>query len=596
MDLELENRVSEAIAQLQLLSPEGMDFNSMDPVVKMMLVALLNESQKIYDYIDNIDQRIIERYCSDFIPRHNIEAVPAIALLTPTFKQKKDQEAVAIGSGALFNYKTEDKKAVLNYIPIFNTLAVPFSKLFVLTYNKMSLNGDISAINMDCPNRLWLGISTKAELDCLQGLPILIRGTNGICPKHIHVGAEHREIDFVTMREMENANMAEPFDAQQASEQFFSFVEVWKDSLLNMNDAAWVVITDPTKDRDLFKPRPFPREFQQWLENELLDAFEADTLWLCLDFPEEFVVPDKREIQLNCFPVANVDVCTLTLTQASPVAKLQKLENSFFLRVLETSTASQKQGFGAVSDEIVIRDFDASCYHSGDLYRDVRNLYNRFVDDYYAFIEYNNIKDGEVLKQLRETFNKLGKSVGNQNAKFKFDSGTYVMKNMKHNQPSSTIKVSYITTQGEIGNSPKTGETMENKKLPAIEQKTPIVVGATCGADKATADERYEQLRYYALTNDRLYSKMDIDAFLRKEIMASFGKEEFKRVFIKMSIEGIGGETKLRRGLYIDIEFKDKKNYERAVSLAFDKQMQQKIGNKSCIAMPIIVELRNLEE
>lgn len=592
----MENRINEAIAQLQRLSPEEMDFNAMDPVVKMMLVALLNEAQKIHDHIDNIDQRIIERYCTDFIPRNKIEAIPAITLLTPKFKQKKDYEAISIGTGSSFTYKTEDKKTALNYIPIFNTLAVPYTQLFVLTYNHMSLNDETRVINMDRPNRLWLGINTKAELDCLQGLPILVRGTNGICPEHIYVGTEHREIDFVTMREMENANMTEPFDAQQASEQFFSFVEVWKDSLLNMNDAAWIVITDQTKDRDLFKPRSFPREFQQWLENEVLDTFEADTLWLCLDFPEGFVLPDKCEIQPNSFPVANVDVCTLTLTQASPVAKLQKQENAFFLRILETSTQFQKQGFGALSDEIVIRDFDASCYHSGDLYRDVRNLYNRFVDDYYAFIEYNNIKDGEVLKQLRETINKLGKSVGNQNAKFKFDSGTYVMKNLKNSQPSSTVKVSYITTQGEIGNSPKTGEMMENKKLPMIEQKIPVAISATCGADKATSDERYEQLRYYALTNDRLYSKMDIDAFLRKEIMARFGKEEFKRIFIKMSIEGTGGATKLQRGLYIDIEFKDKKNYEKAVKIAFDKQMRQKIENKSCIAMPINVELRNLEE
>lgn len=596
MDLELENRINDAIAQLKILSLEEMDFNSMDPVAKMMLVALLNEAQKIHDHIDTIEQRIIERYCTDFIPRHKIESVPAIALLNPTFKQKKDLDAITIGSGVTFNYKSEDKKAVLNYIPLFTTLAIPHAKIFMLTHKRMSIGNEVHDIQMERPNRLWLGINTKAELDCLQGLPLLIRGTNGICPEHICIGTDNKEIDFASIRELENINMAEPFDAQQASEQFFSFVEIWKDSLLNMNDATLVVITDPTKDRDLFKPRSFPREFQQWLENEILDSFDANTLWLRLDFPEGYSIPDKCKIQLNAFPVANVDVCNLTLTQASPIAKLQKQENAFFLRVLEASSQSQKQGFDALSDEIVIRDFDAACYHSGDLYRDVRNLYNRFVDDYYAFIEYNNIKDGEVLKQLRETINKLGKSVGNQNAKFKFDSGTYVMKNLKNSQSSSTVKVSYITTQGETGNSPKAGEMMENKKLPMIEQKIPVVISATCGADKATADERYEQLRYYALTNDRLYTKMDIDAFLRKEIMARFGKEEFKRIFIKMSIEGTGGETKLRRGLYIDIEFKDKKNYEKAVKIAFDKQMRQKIENKSCIAMPINVELRDLEE
>ena len=122
-----------------------------------------------------------------------------------------------------------------------------------------------------------------------------------------------------------------------------------------------------------------------------------------------------------------------------------------------------------------------------------------------------------------------------------------------------------------------------------------VVASGMAGADKATADERYELLRYYALTNDRLYTKMDIEAFLRKEIMTAFGKSEFKRIFIRINIEGTGGPTSLQRGLYIDIEFKDKKNYEKAVLGSFDKLMKQKIGGKSCISMPIIIELTNLE-
>jgi hypothetical protein len=170
------------------------------------------------------------------------------------------------------------------------------------------------------------------------------------------------------------------------------------------------------------------------------------------------------------------------------------------------------------------------------------------------------------------------------------------MKNIRQQNPSSSVKVSYITTQGKIGNTPQVGgEDMENKKVPGIEQKVPVIVSATGGADRASVDHRLQLLRYYSLTNDRLYTKMDIDAFLRKEIVAEF-REEHTRIFIKINIEGAGGATKLQRGLYIDIEFKDKKNYERAVSISFDKLMQQRIMNKSCISMPIFVELKNLEE
>ncbi len=603
MDIELEKRINEAIDVLRQLSFEDIDFQQMDPVAKMMLVALIGEAQKLQDYIDGTTHRLIERFCVDFIPRQKVEAMPAICLVSPKLKSRADAVAY-VGSQASFVFKTDKTKSLLNYIPIFETALLPHESIYRLTQrqlrytdNSVEDNPDIDIdIQLDKPNRVWVGIKTSTEVECMRGLSMLIRGTQGVMPEHIFAVAENRELDFATMLEMENIEMVEPFDAQQASGEQFAFVETWKECLLNMDDAALLYITDPTEDRDMFKPRTYPRQFQQWLEGEVLARFEDESVWLRLDFPEDYAVPDTCEVQLGVMPVTNVDICSLTLTQTQPIAKLQKTDDSFFLRILETSTAQNQQGFNMTADEIIVRDFDAQCYDNGALHRDVRYLYNRFVDDYYAFIEYNGIKDGEVLKQLRETINKLGKSVGQKNDGYRFDSGTFVMKNMSQYPQTQSTRVSFITTMGVLGNLPHEGDTMDNRRLPALEQKVPVVMTAQGGADKSTADERYEQLRYYSLTNDRLYTRMDIDAFLRKEIMAEFGREEFRRIYIKTSIQGAGGAEFLRRGLYIDIEFKDRKNYQHAVTTAFDKMMQQKIINKSCIAMPIIVSLKNLEE
>lgn len=598
MDIDLENRVKESINQLKQLSIEDIDLNEMDPVAKMLLVAMLNEVQKIQDQVDNVGQRLVERYCSDFIPYDKVNAIPSIAILSPTFKSDKDSEIINIGSETTFSYKTKGSKTPLNYIPIFSINALPYSELFLLTQQRLSFGGNkYDGIKMHQPNQMWLGIVSYAEIQSLKGLSILIKGTKGISPKHIYVGDNQAELDFVTMSEIEKVEMVEPFDAQQSSGQFFSFIESWKNRLLNMEDATMIYITDETSDRDLFKPRTFPSSFRLQLEDTYLNLFLPNTLWLRIDFPEGYTVPDDCQLIINSIPVVNVDVNTLTLTQASPIAKLQKQEDSFFLNVVETSSASIHQGFNTNQQDIIIRDFDASCYHNGDLYREVRNLYNRFIDDYYAFIEYNGIKDGESLKQLRQTINQIGKSVGDRgNSRYKFDSGSYVMKNMNNEQESSTVKVTYLTTQGSAGNTPKAGEIMEVKKFPSIKPKVDIIISATGGSDKATADMRYELLRYYSLTNDRLFTRMDIDAFLRKEIISEFGKDEFNRIFIKMAIEGIGGKDYLQRGLYIDIEFKDKKNFDRAESIALDKQLQQKIDNKSCISMPITIKLKNLEK
>jgi len=595
MDIELEKRVREYVDYLQQYAPDNIDFSQMDPVAKMMLVALLREGQEIRDLIGATPQRVVERYMADFIPRDKVGAMPAIALLAPEFKPHKDTGIVNVTSGASFTFKVQQSKTALNYLPVFETTLIPHSDLFLLTSNTMTWGQGRMGISMDKPNRLYLGIVTKVEVECLQGFSILVCGTGGRLPEHIVVGADPRELDFSTMHEMENITMLEPFDAQQASGQFFDIVNAWKESLLNMNDAALLYITDTRTDRDLFKPRPYPRVFQQWLEEETLDCFDKDTLWLRLDFPEGYQVPSTCQLRINMLPVTNVDLSSLTLTQASPIAKLQKSDGSFFLRVVETSTTSQKQGFNPTDEEIIIRDFDASSYHDGLLHRDVRTLYNRFIDDYYAFIDYNGIKDGEVLKQLRETINSLAKGVGTTNDRFKYDSGTFVMRNMSLDQHTSAIKVSFLTTMGRQGNLPQAGQMMENKKLPAIEQKIPIIVPAMGGTDKASVDERYELLRYYTLTNDRLYTRMDVDAFLRKELITEYGPEEFKRIFIRITIEGAAGDRALRRGLYVTIEFKDRKNYEHACQTSLDTLLRQRIENHSCIAMPIIVTLKNLE-
>ena len=130
----------------------------------------------------------------------------------------------------------------------------------------------------------------------------------------------------------------------------------------------------------------------------------------------------------------------------------------------------------------------------------------------------------------------------------------------------------------------------------ALERDAEVVVGAMGGRDKASPDQRYELLRYHTLTADRLFTRMDIDAFLRKEIMAYFGREEFKRIFVKINVAGAEGQQGLQRGLYIDIEFKDRKNFDQAVRISLDTLLQQRIARKSCLTMPVAVKLINLED
>ena len=602
MDIELERKVAELTEYLKEISTDSLNYQMMDPIARMMLVALLHESQKIQDTIDSVSEKILDNFCENFIPRKNVNAMPAVALVAPSFKKGKDSETTVVNSGVSFTYKNAGSKTAIEYLPLFKNTLIPYDEVYVITKNRMTSNTKTIEVSMEKDNIVWVGINTKSELESLKGFSLFIKGCDTVIPKKISVlSNDTTELKFCSMHRLEDIDMLEPFDAQQATGKFMSILQYWKESLQDLHDGSLYYITDDIKDRDVFKRKTFPRFFQNWLENEVLDCFNENTLWLQIEYPENYVVPENCSVILNTMPIVNISVNTVTLTPSSPIAKLQKQEDSFFVQVLETSNSTHKQGFGMSTEEIVIRDFDAACYNNGDLYRDVRNLYNRFVEDYYAFIEYNGLKDGEDIKRLKELINKIGKSVGSQNHKYNFDSGTYVMKNINQYPPTLSTKVSYITTQGEIGNSLQVfpeGEKdhkLECKKMPVIEQNVPVVIGAIGGRDKADADSRYEQVRYYSLTNDRLYTKMDIEAFVRKELVSIYGKEEFKRIYIKTCIEGVGGSNSVQRGLSIDIEFKDKKNFSKAVEYCIKERLQQKISNKSCISMPIIVGIKSLE-
>ena len=65
MDIELEKGINEAMAALRQLSVGNIDFSQLDPVAKMMIVTLVSETKKINDYVDSMEQRLVERFCTE---------------------------------------------------------------------------------------------------------------------------------------------------------------------------------------------------------------------------------------------------------------------------------------------------------------------------------------------------------------------------------------------------------------------------------------------------------------------------------------------------------------------------------------------------
>lgn len=567
-----------------------------DPVSKLMVTTLVYQAQKIKDDIARIPERITERLCSTFVPKNKIDAIPALCLVRPSVKPKRDVLPHRIIDGTFFSYKISAKQS-LNYYPLFKSLILPYTRQYQVTPHGLRSDKGLTEIRFGKKGQVWIGLEISSEIETFQHVSFLIKNSGGLLPKRIAVSNGTVDLSFSSANKFDEISMVEPFDSQQMSAGFLETVSIWRRTINGGESNRLVIITDSLIDRDAFKCRAYPKVFQQFLESNDLDQFDNNILWVLFDFGADYEVPTDIEIVPNTIPVVNVSINNVTLTQSSPVSKLTKNDGSFFLSVVETPLASQNQGFSTNGDEFVIRDFDTSCYNPETLYKDVRNIYNHFIDDYHAFIDYHGLKDGESIRSLREMVNRIGKSViSTPEIKNRYDEGTYAMRNVNLSSQSGPIKISYLTTFGRLGNSPRAGDFMENKKDAGLSKEVSVVTDADCGEDKADADQMYEMLRYYTLTADRLFTKMDIDAFIRLQLLKEFGKEETKRISYDISVQGAAGDTKLCRGLYIDILFKDLKNYQKAVSLSLNEKLRQLIEDKSCISMPIIIKLNSLDQ
>ncbi|MCH5224523.1 MAG: hypothetical protein J1D77_00940 [Muribaculaceae bacterium] len=581
-----------------------------DPVALLMLTAVSHQVKKLEDEMEEIPERVTERLAADFLPPGSIEPVPALCLVKPSLKSKRDIKPHEIPDNVLFTYKSPE--GPITYTPLFKNLIVPYENLLVLSPSRLKKLASDPHIEDHIKGHVWVGIKNGSEISTLRGVSFLIKNSFGLMPVQINLcqrtegpdGSWGRDLMFSDASHPDSIPLSEPFDARQMSPTMVNVFTVWRNAFREDKDRQLLVINDPFTSRDEFKPgnNPFVSRYIKYFESSLLSEWD-NYLWLDLDFGEQ-ILPEDIDVEMNIVAVVNVNINTVTLTSSSPVARLNK-EGSQFVSVLETPLKNRKLGYPSNRSEFTIRDFDTDIFKPGRLYREVRRLYNNFIDDYYAFTEFHGLKDGESLKTLREVVNKIGEGADKTNPGSKrYEEGVYAMKNLSSG--SLAVKVTYLTTLGSQGNLPQTmrrnrdGEwepdTMENKKDAALEKDIPVVCNYDCGRDKAKVDEVYELLRYHSMTRNRLFTKMDIEAYTRVELMKFFGKSEKDRMEIQLSVMGAPGFRSLHRALYVKIYFKDKRNCIKAMDMGLDKRLTRGIEDHSCLSMPVIVILHSLEK
>ena len=280
----------------------------------------------------------------------------------------------------------------------------------------------------------------------------------------------------------------------------------------------------------------------------------------------------NRNIKINCLPVLNVQKRSVTLNNSAPIKKLSE-EKSVFLNLLVNENSETDD------ENFYIRHFGIERFNQEELLFQINDLFNRFVSDYYAFKDVDELKKGEKLENLYKAFRELWPVImRNKNANY---SGVYAILKLKNNLKLQydDIVVSYLTTNCELANGIKEGEKAGITSEFLDKDSTILLKETTGGREEEFKEESLNHLaRYNLLTKDRIVTISDIKAFCYREL-----KNKVRNV--------IANNTGKR--IDIQIKLKSESSFEQQEKNYYESLIRQKIKVRSLFSLPINVTISN---
>lgn len=142
--------------------------------------------------------------------------------------------------------------------------------------------------------------------------------------------------------------------------------------------------------------------------------------------------------------------------------------------------------------------------------------------------------------------------------------------------------VSYLTTQGARGNLLKAG--MQLASSVAACGEVFALIDAVGGRNKITGPVGKRELaQYSALSNDRIFTEMDIMKFCRVELYSAFGDEVMRFTTVRLSGKSIPVGNHIERCHVVEFHFTSERLYTAAEELNFADYIRVSIRQRSMI-------------
>ena len=282
----------------------------------------------------------------------------------------------------------------------------------------------------------------------------------------------------------------------------------------------------------------------------------------------EFQYFSKRSIRINCLPIINVQKHSVVLNNIDPVKKLSS-DKSVFLNLLAGENTEKNE------NDFYIRHFGIERYTQEKLLLQINDLFNRFISDYYAFIDLEDLKKGDKLENLYKDFRELWPvMMRNENRSY---SGVYAILKLNKNLrfQYNNVTLDYLTTNCELANNIKEGEKAQAASEFLDKGKTVLLMDTAGGKEVEYNEETLNRLaRYNLLSKDKLVTVSDLKAFCYREL--------------KYKIEDVSVQNTGKK-IDIQIRLKDDDAADPSEKYFCETLLKQKIKVRSLFSLPVTV-------
>jgi len=456
-----------------------------DPVLSLMLTALAYQMNEAVGDMEMLKTEVLEEYAYLLTPYEVGHAVPATAVIETALQDTIPEMELTPQSE-------------------FTLTGTPYT--FIPVLRSRVMNAKVrSIVRMD--GRRWkVSLLFKSPVSEISGLTFAVRNVNF---QDVKVTIKGQLVPLV-----------KPWDfADLPLSQCFGLDTILYNRSQTYQAQASCLDLFARQNIRLFYVKPHAA-------GKLLPA-ETETVDLVFEFTgisDKFQF-DKESFSLNTVLLANAKMHSVTLSAASPLARVAGYDNrddQSSQQFLHAIRPSEEQIYG--NSLVEVRRVAADRFNQGQLVRLLHVLIAKYHSDYYAFQDMKGISGDKTMQALQEILSRLLDAA--QKDKLRQLPGVYILLRDASaiRTGNGSVDVSYMTTAGANVNAALNSSSTFTVPTGFNSTDTRQIAIPVPGSDEVSEEGALASLsRYYVATCDRIVTPADIKVFCYNELLTRYG-------------------------------------------------------------------------